>query len=534
MSLSTTELDEVLSELTPLCGARVGAVRVHAERALTLELLGRGREALLLLSAEAEATRLHVVATRPPQPDRPFGWQALLRRELEGSRLAALERWPGDRVVALRFERAAGLSTLVAELTGRHGNLFLLDAEGLIRASAGRNLSSRRELVPGRRYEPPAQREVGAPPIGESIERGIPTAASTSTSTSTSTPTPVEDLPLPSGERAGVRGAEARSAGSRFPPDPTAPFPRSAAIERHYLAQEAARALAEARRRLREPLRAALARGRRALEKLADEAARVPAAEGDRRLGDLLKAHLHGVRRGQREVEVTEWTEEGARQVLVPLDPALGPKENLERYYKRFRRITESAARVAARTAEVRRLGEALAALLAAVDQATPEALPRLEREARRLGGGPRPAPKARRKHDAPAPPYRAFRSLAGLPILVGRGAAENDALTRQVARGNDLWLHARGQTGAHVVVRLGKAGPDQETFLDAAHLALHFSDARGEPQAEVAATRVKYVKKTKGAAPGAVTYSQEKVVLLRVEPARLARLLAEEEPTEA
>jgi predicted ribosome quality control (RQC) complex YloA/Tae2 family protein len=281
-------------------------------------------------------------------------------------------------------------------------------------------------------------------------------------------------------------------------------------------------------------LRAALARGRRALEKLADEAARVPAAEGDRRLGDLLKAHLHGVKRGQREVEVTEWTEEGARQVLVPLDPALGPKENLERYYKRFRRITESAARVAARTAEVRRLGEALAALLAAVDQATPEALPRLEREARKLGGGPRPAPKARRKHDAPAPPYRAFRSLAGLPILVGRGAAENDALTRQVARGNDLWLHARGQTGAHVVVRLGKAGPDQETFLDAAHLALHFSDARGEPQAEVAATRVKYVKKTKGAAPGAVTYSQEKVVLLRVEPARLARLLAEEEPTEA
>lgn len=509
MSLSTFELDEVLSELAPLAGARVGAVRVHAERALTLELLGRGREALLLLSAEADATRLHAVAQRPPQPDTPFGWQGLLRRELEGARLAGLERWPGDRVVALRFERPTGPATLVAELTGRHGNLFLLDADGLIRASAGRNLSSRRELVPGRRYEPPAQREVGAPPIGESIERGIPDAGP-----------------------AGVRGTA--STASRFPPDPTAPFPISAAIERHYLAQEEARALAEARRRLREPLRAALARGRRALEKLAEEAARVPAAEGDRRLGDLLKAHLHGVKRGQREVEVTEWTEEGARQVLVPLDPALGPKENLERYYRRFRRITESAARVTARTAEVRRLGEALAALLAAVDQATPEALPRLEREARKLGGGPRPAPRPRRKHDAPAPPYRAFRSAAGLPILVGRGAAENDALTRQVARGNDLWLHARGRTGAHVVVRLGKAGPDQETFLDAAHLALHFSDARGEPQAEVAATRVKYVKKTKGAAPGAVTYSQEKVVLLRVEPARLTRLLAEEEPTEA
>jgi predicted ribosome quality control (RQC) complex YloA/Tae2 family protein len=202
----------------------------------------------------------------------------------------------------------------------------------------------------------------------------------------------------------------------------------------------------------------------------------------------------------------------------------------MERYYRRFRRIAESAARVQARAEEVRRRLADLTALLAEVDAAPPEGLPRLEKEARRLAAGPRPAQAPRRRRDEPAPPYRAFRSVAGLPILVGRGAAENDELTRRVARGNDLWLHARGQAGAHVVVRLGKAPPDQETLLDAAHLAVHFSDARGEPQVEVDATRVKHVRKVKGAAPGAVTYSQEKVLLLRTEPARLARLLSEEE----
>jgi predicted ribosome quality control (RQC) complex YloA/Tae2 family protein len=71
---------------------------------------------------------------------------------------------------------------------------------------------------------------------------------------------------------------------------------------------------------------------------------------------------------------------------------------------------------------------------------------------------------------------------------------------------------------------------PDQETLLDAAHLAVHFSDARGAPQADVAYTRAKHVRKPKGSAPGAVVYSQEKVLLLRVEPARIERLLAEEE----
>jgi predicted ribosome quality control (RQC) complex YloA/Tae2 family protein len=120
---------------------------------------------------------------------------------------------------------------------------------------------------------------------------------------------------------------------------------------------------------------------------------------------------------------------------------------------------------------------------------------------------------------------------VAGVAILVGRGPEENDALTVRVARGNDLWLHARGLPGAHVVVRLEKGrAPDQETFLDAAHLAVHFSDARGAPQAEVAATRAKHVRKVKGAAPGAVTYSQEKVTMLRIEPGRVERLLGEEE----
>jgi predicted ribosome quality control (RQC) complex YloA/Tae2 family protein len=110
---------------------------------------------------------------------------------------------------------------------------------------------------------------------------------------------------------------------------------------------------------------------------------------------------------------------------------------------------------------------------------------------------------------------------------MVGRGAAENDQLTVRVAKGNDLWLHVRGRTGAHVVLRLPRGGaPDQESLIDAAHLAAWFSDARGESAPEVVYTRAKHVRKVKGAAPGAVTYSQERGLALRVEPARVERLL--------
>jgi len=494
VSLTASEIAQVVAELQLLAGSRVSAAWVHGERALTLELHGRAGEVLLLVSAEPDRSRLHAALRRPPQPESPFPFQAVLRREVEGARLAGIASRAGDRVVSLRLERARGAVDLVAELTGRHGNLFLVGEDGIILAGAGRNLSQRRRLVSGQPYVAPT-----LPPAGVST-----------------------DLDTPRAGRA-----------PRFMPAAGGSFPLSTAIEAHYQQLEDQRQLLEGRRRLREPLRAAVARSVRALAKLAEEAERVPAAEDDRRKADLLKTNLRLVRRGAREVTVTEWTEEGPREVRLAIDPALTPQANMERYYRRYRRIVDSAARVMARADEVRRREAALRALLLELEGAPLPALPRIEKDARRLGAGPRRAAGPHRR-DEPLPPYRTFRSVSGVAVLVGRGAERNDALTLRVARGNDLWLHARGRTGAHVVARLDKGrAPDQDTLLDAAHLAVHFSDARGQPQAEVAYTRAKHVRKARGAVPGAVTYSQERVILLRIEAGRLERLLAEEEGEE-
>jgi predicted ribosome quality control (RQC) complex YloA/Tae2 family protein len=530
VSLTVPEIAAVVNELQPLVGARVTSVWVHGERALTLELHGRAGETLLLLSADADRSRLHAATHRPPQPEAPFPFQAVLRREIEGARLAQIAAAPGDRVVALTIERARGTVRLVAELTGRHGNVFLVGDDGIIRASAGRNLSQRRQLVAGEPYVPPSLPAPRSQVVQTDLMRHGGSLPAPRPQVVQTDPTRHEgDLPPPE-----LR-AEPAPRPPRFAPAGDGSFPLSAAIEAHYERQEEERRLLEARRRLREPLRAALARATRAVDKLAEEAARVPAAEDDRRRADLLKTNLRAVPRGAREVAVTEWTAEGPREVRLAIDPALTPQANMERYYRRYRRIVDSAARVAAREAEVRRLLEGLRALLAEVDGAPLATLPRIEKEARRLGAGPRRTQLAKKKRSEKLPPHRTFRSLSGAAILVGRNAEQNDALTLRVARGNDLWLHARGLAGAHVVVRLEKGqAPDQDTLLDAAHLAVHFSDARGAPQADVAYTRAKHVRKPKGAAPGAVTYSQERVILLRTEPPRIERLLAEEEGEDA
>ena len=67
------------------------------------------------------------------------------------------------------------------------------------------------------------------------------------------------------------------------------------------------------------------------------------------------------------------------------------------------------------------------------------------------------------------------------------------------------------------------------EVLLDAAHLAAHFSKQRGEPSAEIAHTARRFVRKPKGAAPGSVLVDRERVFVVRLEAARLQRLLASE-----
>lgn len=65
-----------------------------------------------------------------------------------------------------------------------------------------------------------------------------------------------------------------------------------------------------------------------------------------------------------------------------------------------------------------------------------------------------------------------------GAIVLVGRNAAQNDALTRSAGSG-DVWMHADGP-GAHVVLKASAGGPDPADLKFAADLAVYWSKARG------------------------------------------------------
>jgi len=95
-----------------------------------------------------------------------------------------------------------------------------------------------------------------------------------------------------------------------------------------------------------------------------------------------------------------------------------------------------------------------------------------------------------------------------GFEILVGRGARENDRLTFREARPHDLWLHAAGYAGSHVVIRRPEKDTEipQEVVETAAQLAAWHSKARAAGgKVEVHLCRAGDVRKRKGAPAGEV-----------------------------
>ncbi len=285
----------------------------------------------------------------------------------------------------------------------------------------------------------------------------------------------------------------------------------------------------ERERELRQGLLRHLRREIRRLERLTARLRADMERHGDseewQHKADILLASAHLVPRGADRVEVPDWYR-GGEPVTLSLDPALGPAENAERFYRRARRARRAAAEAAQRLEEARGRIAELQGLLAEVEASG--SLESLEALGRRLGfcREPSEARSGRPRSHERRQPYRVFRSASGLEIWVGRSARDNHELTFHHARGRDLWFHVTGRPGPHVILRLPKdRQADPEAILDAATLAVFFSTRDRSAEEEVAWTERKYVRPVKGQ-PGKVTYSAARHLLVQVDPTRIERIL--------
>ena len=251
-------------------------------------------------------------------------------------------------------------------------------------------------------------------------------------------------------------------------------------------------------------------------EKIIEKLSHENESERYRRMGEALLAFLQHVPRGANKVSLPDPERPDGHEIIIPLQPSLSPAENAGKLFTRARKIslgiTHERRRLEEITKERNRLAEISEKANIIKDSRELRAIHR------KLFGG-------ERSHGyidgfQERVPYREYRSSTGHRILVGKSGRDNDDLLK-LARKNDLWLHAQGVPGAHVIIpgkgKSNRWAPDSKTLVEAATHAAKSSPLRTSKVAPVIYTLAKYVTKPKGAPPGTVRVMREKTIFVEI-----------------
>jgi predicted ribosome quality control (RQC) complex YloA/Tae2 family protein len=556
-------------------GGRVQKTLHPGLLALGLEVYARGQTYWVYASAQAQDARVHLVEGKLARAsDEVTPFLLLVRKYVRGGRIIEIEQPKLERVLILHVQRrdpdtgAQWETRLIFEIMGRHSNMILVDGAGLVLDSLKRvtpEMSRQRPMLPGVEYRlPPPQAgklsplelsasrlrtavalQPGHMPLWQALVAGVlgtsPLAAQEAACRATGSPfTTLADVhnweavvDALAALWAPVRGTAAwqpctgleQGRVITYAPYELTHYPErrcvesiSAAVEAFHGEQERTEPYSPWKALLHQTIDRQIDRVERRRASLQRALAEAAQSERLRRAGELLLMYSAGMCKGQREVVL-----EGERIVL---NPALTAMENAQEYFKEYskarRAVADVPAMLEAAGHELAYLREQQVLLELA---ASPAELSEVEAdlvERGVLSAPERKKPAPRRKQQgngrqSPLPPRQFL--IDGFEVLAGRSARQNHVVTFDLASPHDIWLHARGVPGAHVIVRSGGRSVPEHVLRRAAAIAAHFSQSRTASSVAVDYTMRRYVRPIKGAAPGLVTYSHETTVHVHPEP---------------
>jgi predicted ribosome quality control (RQC) complex YloA/Tae2 family protein len=472
LAISLAHLSQVLSELKPaLLGGKIQKISQPLPDSLSFEIRRPGQTITLFISTHPQTARFHALTQRLPNPPTPPPFCQYLRSHILGAQIEQVVQVPDDRVVLIELFVKQVTLFLVVALTGRSANLFLVNKKN--------------EIV--RSLKPDSQ---GPQRIQTyfNMDRTQDRDESDANSTSDSSP---------------------------------GTFPISIMLEQTYLALEQQQAQRQHQDQQLVVLRKAIKKTQRRVNAFTQDIEKAHRYCEYGRYGELLKGQLSQIQRGQTQITLIDYYDEGLPELTLPLDPSKDPNWNLNDYFRKHRKFTGAEREVRPRLeksqTELAKLTEEFQAAERGEMKPTEIPNPSLKPAKPKVPSSKKPKT---------ATPYRRYLSEDGFSILVGKSAKDNDAVTFKVSKQDDMWLHARGTPGSHVIIELEKKKQvPSETLKDAATLALFYSDLRKSGKGEVIYTLRSNVRKPKDAKPGSVNVTQEKTTWVYIDQARLDRL---------
>jgi predicted ribosome quality control (RQC) complex YloA/Tae2 family protein len=507
----------------------------------------------------------------------PTTFIMLLRKYLEGGRVQAVRSVTGERILEVEVSAAGIVATVIAEMVGKLANIILVNDQRVILGAlhlVGPQVNRYRTILPGQPYLPPPPQErlapetltgaellavaeagqpwhkvlsqrvagLGADLASEIVCRALGDAAAPFTPDSADA--------VAAGTRALLRIAAANAWA------PTAILADDGAIvdgallvpcamaTRHqkrmpsvnallaavFDTREWQEAIGSAGGDLRRTLKQAHDRLAKKLRSLREELAALDAADRLRQEAERLFAMASEISPEAKRVTAPDLGD-GLGILEITLDPRLSVIENANARFTKYHKMHRAARIIPEQIARAETDLARVAQLLTDLDLAeTPVDLTYVRQAvAAAHVGQAEAAPESKKKNTAPKgkKPVKGKgggKARAGgeplrivapgdFTIYAGRNSLQNEYVTFDLAAGTDLWFHARGVPGAHVIIKAGGRPVPQATVHHAAEVAAWLSQSRTAAYVPVDYTEQRYVRHMKDGGPGMVTYSKEKTI---------------------
>ena len=290
------------------------------------------------------------------------------------------------------------------------------------------------------------------------------------------------------------------------------------------LAQAAGESIKDLRSRLSAVISKQRKRLKKRLEHINAESERQADPERFRITGDLLLANLYLFKRGAVSVEVEDYYQSPPIKVSIELDSKSTPQENAERYFKLYRKAKRSGEHHSRRLQDTKEEQEWLdQAELSLEEAVSGDDLYQVQLELETAGMLKQTKGQLGRRQSV-RPEDQLYKTVTpdGWQLFWGKNSRTNDHVSRHMTGPQDLWFHAKGMPGSHLVLKCGDSADkvSEEDLHYAAAFAAGYSKGKDDSKVEVIIALGRDVKKPKGARPGLVTVDTYRAVI--VAPKRL------------
>jgi len=269
---------------------------------------------------------------------------------------------------------------------------------------------------------------------------------------------------------------------------------------------------ADEQKAIKEATKRAVKRLERRLTKIDKDIKEASGYEQYKRMGELLQINFGKIKKGMEEITLEDIYTEAHHELVVPLDPALSPAENVKVYFKKYRKGRQGLRLLQRRLLVTKKELARLSTIQSELEDNFESACARYGQEIRSLLPG-----EAARREVQPRFPYREYTLTTGVRIFVGRGGSDNDRTTFEFARPYELWFHTQQCAGSHVVMKFPNKSfePSKAEIEEAAAVAAYHSKAGSDSLVPVIYTQRRYIHKPRKAKPGLVTVEREKSIMV-------------------